>query len=177
MRAACHMWSNYSSTDHTPRICLVSYEYAKIARIRCPIPRESMEMLGIIGELLEMVLLHRAQHTQGPTGLKQWSTETPRQRTKRRAFGDRPRRGHALEIVGGTVATSCATCSRHAAALGGRRGPRFAHAPLVLSRDSCTRLSVSSACATTLAAARCLTAIGAETALLSSCCTWKRSGE
>ena len=27
------------------------------------------------------------------------------------------------------------------------------------------------------AAARCLAAIGAETALLSSCCTWKRSGE
>ena len=56
------------------------------------------ERLGLV---LELVLLHRAQRIQGPTGLKQWGTETPSQRTKRRAFGDRPRRGHALERAGG----------------------------------------------------------------------------
>ena len=39
------------------------------------------------------------------------------------------------------------------------------------------QIVVSSTFARALAAARCWAAMGAETAWLSSCCTWKRSGE
>src|SRR4029453_15745899 len=40
---------------------------------------------------------------------------------------------------------------------------------------SCTRLSCAAAVVTAFSAARCLAAMGATTALLSSCCTCKRS--
>ena len=63
------------------------------------------------------------------------------------------------------------------ATFGGCPGPRFAGVPLALARCSCIRLRLSSALATALSAVRCLAAMGAATALRSSCCTWKRSGE
>ena len=73
--------------------------------------------------------------------------------------------------------TSCSSCSRHGATCGGRPGPRCAGALFTLWSCSCTRLSVSSALAAAFSAARCLVAMGAETALRSSCCTWNTSGE
>src|SRR5215475_3848556 len=82
-----------------------------------------------------------------------------------------------LALPGEPLVLVVCSCPILGVAFSGRPGPRFAGSPLALARCSCTRLSVSSACATALAAARCLTASGAVTALLSSCCTWKRSGE
>src|SRR4029450_7239833 len=51
------------------------------------------------------------------------------------------------------------------------------HLPAVLRRRLCSRSSCSRASVTALWAARSLVAMGPETALTSSCCTWNRSGE
>ena len=75
------------------------------------------------------------------------------------------------------VSTSCSTCAKLAAPCGGRPGRRCCGSSLALRRGSCPRWRVASALASALAAARCLGAMGAETALLSSCGTGKRSGE
>jgi hypothetical protein len=56
------------------------------------------ERLGLMPEL---VLLHRAQRIQGPTGLTQWGAETLGKRAKRRAFSHGPRRDHAIKMEGG----------------------------------------------------------------------------
>ncbi len=52
------------------------------------------------GLVLEPVLFHHAQLAQGPTGRKEWGAEALSKRTQRLTFGDRPRRGHTLEIEG-----------------------------------------------------------------------------
>ena len=48
---------------------------------------------------VQLPLLSQAQWTSNPIGGKQWGTETLSTRTKWRAFGHRPRRGHALKVI------------------------------------------------------------------------------
>src|SRR4249920_416244 len=48
-----------------------------------------------------LVLLHPAARAEGPTGRTPWGTEALGTRTKRWAFGPRPRRGYALERARG----------------------------------------------------------------------------
>jgi hypothetical protein len=53
-RMAYHIGSNQSDTDHTAQICLVSYECAKIAQIRCRDPPALAQGMprGILGEAM-----------------------------------------------------------------------------------------------------------------------------
>jgi len=75
------------------------------------------------------------------------------------------------------ASSACAACSRLTGAFGGRPGPRFSGSSSVLCRCVWICASCSLASVTAWWAARSLVAIGAQTALLSSCCTWNKSGE